>query len=97
MLNRRNFFKGCTVAAGAAACGGVANASEVRANLSGVGGYNYRLPSFKKGSRLLFQGDSITDMNLGRNQKDRNHYLGHSYVHLIARNWLHEVSARWPA
>lgn len=51
---------------------------------SSVGGYHYRLPSFKKGSRLLFQGDSITDMNWGRNQSDRNHYLGHSYVYLIA-------------
>jgi lysophospholipase L1-like esterase len=36
------------------------------------------------GSRLLFQGDSITDMKWGRNQSDRNHYLGHSYVYLIA-------------
>jgi len=42
------------------------------------------LPSFKKGSRLLFQGDSITDMKWGRNEKDRNHYLGHSYVFLLA-------------
>lgn len=32
----------------------------------------------------MFQGDSITDMKWGRNQKDRNHYLGHSYVYLIA-------------
>ena len=51
---------------------------------SGVPGYGYRLPGFKKGSRLLFQGDSITDMNWGRNESDRNHYLGHSYVYLIA-------------
>lgn len=43
-----------------------------------------RLPDFKKGSRLLFQGDSITDMAWGRNEKDRNHFLGHSYVFLIA-------------
>ena len=42
------------------------------------------LPDFKKGSRLLFQGDSITDMNWGRNQSDRNHYLGHSYVFILA-------------
>jgi len=42
------------------------------------------MPSFKKGSRLLFQGDSITDMKWGRDQNDRNHYLGHSYVYLIA-------------
>ncbi|MEC9093887.1 MAG: SGNH/GDSL hydrolase family protein [Planctomycetota bacterium] len=42
------------------------------------------LPEFTTGCRLLFQGDSITDMKWGRNQKDRNHYLGHSYVFLIA-------------
>ena len=51
---------------------------------SAVGGYEYRRPSFPKGSRLLFIGDSITDMKWGRNEKDRNHYLGHSYVYLIA-------------
>lgn len=50
----------------------------------GVDGYKYRMPYFKAGSRLLFQGDSITDMKWGRNQSDRNHYLGHSYVYLIA-------------
>jgi lysophospholipase L1-like esterase len=37
-----------------------------------------------KGSRILFLGDSITDMKWGRNERDRNHYLGHSYVYLIA-------------
>lgn len=42
------------------------------------------LPGFAPGSRLLFQGDSITDMKWGRNQQDRNHYLGHSYVFLLA-------------
>jgi lysophospholipase L1-like esterase len=61
-----------------------ARAEPPRANTSSVGGYNYQLPSFNKGCRLLFQGDSITDMNWGRNQSDRNHYLGHSYVYLIA-------------
>lgn len=40
--------------------------------------------SFPEGSRLLFQGDSITDMKWGRNEKDRNHYLGHSFVFLLA-------------
>ena len=49
-----------------------------------VHGYNYELPKLKKGACLLFQGDSITDMKWGRNQKDRNHYLGHSYVFLLA-------------
>lgn len=61
-----------------------ARAEQPHVNTSAVAGYNYRLPSLKKGSRLLFQGDSITDMNWGRNQSDRNHYLGHSYVYLIA-------------
>ena len=49
-----------------------------------VTGYEYRLPKFTKGEKLLFIGDSITDMKWGRNEKDRNHYLGHSYVYLIA-------------
>ena len=49
-----------------------------------VSGYDYRRPTFTPGSRLLFIGDSITDMKWGRNEKDRNHYLGHSFVFLIA-------------
>lgn len=31
------------------------------------------LPAFKPGTRLLFQGDSITDMARGRNESDRTH------------------------
>jgi len=53
------------------------------ASVSPIEGYGYRLPEFAKGSRLLFQGDSITDMKWGRDEKDRNHYLGHSYVFLL--------------
>lgn len=84
MLNRRTFFKSSIAVAGAATFCKTASAEQSQINSSGVRGYNYRLPSFKKGSRLLFQGDSITDMNWGRNQNDRNHYLGHSYAFLIA-------------
>ena len=84
MLDRRTFLKGSAAAAGAATFCASAQARDSRANPSGIGGYNYRLPTFKKGSRLLFQGDCITDMKWGRNQKARNHYLGHSYVYLIA-------------
>jgi lysophospholipase L1-like esterase len=40
-------------------------------------------PLFEKGARVLFQGDSITDMARGRTE-DPNHILGHSYVFLIA-------------
>jgi lysophospholipase L1-like esterase len=75
MPTRRSFI----TAAGAAAL-----SASARTNPSGVAGYDYRLPSFKKGARLLFQGDSITDMKWGRKESDRNHYLGHSYVYLIA-------------
>jgi len=41
------------------------------------------MPAFRMGDRVLFQGDSITDMNRGRNA-DPNHILGHSYVFIIA-------------
>ena len=47
---------------------------------SGVSGYAYSKPDFQDGSRLLFLGDSITDMKWGRNEKDRNHYLGHNQL-----------------
>jgi lysophospholipase L1-like esterase len=86
MLDRRNYLKNTATAVNAVMLSGYSNAQNATTenNPSGVKGYNYRLPVFKKGSRLLFQGDSITDMNWGRNEKDRNHYLGHSYVYLIA-------------
>ncbi len=38
---------------------------------------------FKANSRILFQGDSITDGNRGRSD-DPNHILGHGYVFIIA-------------
>lgn len=84
MKNRRDFLKCSFAVAGATALTSCVHTPVESTNPSGVGGYNYRLPKFEKGTRLLFQGDSITDMKWGRNQKDRNHYLGHSYVYLIA-------------
>ena len=83
MNSRRKFLTG----AGAIALASQSSQTQARdshPNSSEVSGYDYRLPKFAKGSRLLFQGDSITDMKWGRNEKDRNHYLGHSYVYLIA-------------
>ena len=83
MLDRRTFIK-------AGACGGATvltastSVDAATTNPSGVRGYDYRLPKLANGSRLLFLGDSITDMKWGRNERDRNHYLGHSYVYLIA-------------
>lgn len=41
------------------------------------------IPAFTPGSRILFQGDSITDGNRGRGA-DPNHILGHGYAFLIA-------------
>lgn len=40
-------------------------------------------PPLRVGERVLFQGDSITDMNRGRSA-DPNHILGHSYAFLVA-------------
>ena len=41
------------------------------------------IPAFAPGSRILFQGDSITDGNRGRSL-DPNHILGHGYVFITA-------------
>ena len=37
-----------------------------------------------KGLTILFQGDSITDGNRGRNYNDLNHIMGHGYAFSIA-------------
>jgi lysophospholipase L1-like esterase len=84
MLNRRTFLNRGAVGVTTAATVASSPLQAAPAKPSVIDGYDYRLPTFKKGSRLLFQGDSITDMKWGRNQRDRNHYLGHSYVYLIA-------------
>ncbi len=41
------------------------------------------IPAFTSGTRILFQGDSITDGNRGRSA-DPNHILGHGYTFIIA-------------
>jgi lysophospholipase L1-like esterase len=41
------------------------------------------IPAFAPASRILFQGDSITDGNRGRSL-DPNHILGHGYAFIIA-------------
>jgi lysophospholipase L1-like esterase len=41
------------------------------------------IPAFRRGARILFQGDSITDGNRGRSA-DPNHILGHGYAFIIA-------------
>lgn len=44
------------------------------------------LPAFAPGTRILFQGDSITDGNRGRSA-DPNHILGHGFVFIIAAKY----------
>jgi lysophospholipase L1-like esterase len=41
------------------------------------------IPAFSQDSRILFQGDSITDGNRGRSL-DPNHILGHGYAFITA-------------
>ena len=83
-LSRKKFLAFGAVATGATLLS-TNSSAEIKSSISFQGkGYDYKRPNFPKGSRLLFQGDSITDMKWGRNESDRNHYLGHSYVFLIA-------------
>ena len=42
-----------------------------------------KTPHLPKNGRILFQGDSITDGNRGRNS-DPNHILGHGYAFIIS-------------
>jgi len=44
------------------------------------------LPALHPNDRILFQGDSITDGNRGRNL-DPNHILGHGYAFIIAAQY----------
>lgn len=44
------------------------------------------IPAFTKEARVLFQGDSITDGNRGRNT-DPNHILGHGYQFILAAKY----------
>ena len=51
------------------------------------------MPAFSAGSRILFQGDSITDGNRGRNS-DPNHILGHGYQFIISAKYGEELAGR---
>lgn len=51
------------------------------------------MPAFTEGARILFQGDSITDGNRGRNT-DPNHILGHGYQFIIAAKYGEELAER---
>ncbi len=51
------------------------------------------IPVFTDGTKILFQGDSITDGNRGRNT-DPNHILGHGYQFIIAARYGEQLAER---
>ena len=65
MNDRRFFLKSSLIIGSGTASISGAVAKEKVPDLSS--GYNYKLPKFSRVDRLLFIGDSITDMNWGRN------------------------------
>ena len=82
--NRRQFLKAGAACSGVMAAG-VAASPGAEAQ-SAPGGYAYRRPSFPGGSRLLFIGDSITDMKWGRNENDPK--PEHEQVMAGLRKWF---------
>ncbi len=71
--SRRNFIKLATIA-GAATVGCITSCTN--------SGKNFEKPE-KENLTFLFQGDSITDGNRGRNE-DPNHILGHGYCFAVS-------------
>ena len=95
-MKRRTFLTSSTAGLSASCVAALVNHSSgnpVKNSESNesVRGYDYQRPESCSGATLLFQGDSITDMKWGRNQADRNHYLGHSYVYLIASRLMMDM------
>src|SRR5665648_707510 len=72
--SRRRFIRGAALTGLATCC---LPAFETFAAKSG------KVPGAKDGAVILFQGDSITDGNRGRNT-DPNHIMGHGYAFSIA-------------
>lgn len=53
------------------------------------------IPASKGGKVFLFQGDSITDGNRGRDE-DPNHILGHGYAYIIGGKLGNELAEQRP-
>ncbi|PRY52835.1 secreted protein [Arcticibacter pallidicorallinus] len=71
-INRRNFLKASAVLGSASFIGLEASAEN-----------NSKAPTWPKETKVLFQGDSITDGGRSRN-KDWNHVMGHGYAYIVA-------------
>jgi len=56
--------------------------------------YDFCVPAFKNGARILFQGDSVTDMGWDRkaDPNDTKKYLGHCYVRFASE----QINAKKP-
>jgi len=76
--SRRKFIKSATLTSVAAFCLPSINALGTNSS-----SYSESAPKLKSGAVILFQGDSITDGNRGRD-KDPNHIMGHGYAFSIA-------------
>ena len=74
--SRRKFIRGAALTSIAACC-----FPSVETFASGIGRNSGQ--TLKNGAVILFQGDSITDGNRGRNT-DPNHIMGHGYAFSIA-------------
>jgi hypothetical protein len=74
--SRRNFIRRATLTGIAACCFPQTRTFAAIQNES-------EKTKLKEGAVILFQGDSITDGNRGRNE-DPNHIMGHGYAFSIA-------------
>lgn len=77
-INRRNFLK---------ASAALGSASFI--SLEAFAENDSRTHSWQKGTKILFQGDSITDGGRSRN-KDWNHIMGHGYAYIVASSLGYE-------
>lgn len=78
ILSRRSFLLSAAMAGATACLPNESLEASVAATLS--------VSEPVKGLTVLFQGDSITDGNRGRNT-DPNHIMGHGYAFCIASRW----------
>jgi len=77
--SRRHFIRGMALTGLAALCFPPTKAMAAP-------GHQHGKPKMGKGTVILFQGDSITDGNRGRDA-DPNHIMGHGYAFSIASRW----------
>jgi lysophospholipase L1-like esterase len=77
--SRRKFIRGIALT-------GLAAVALAPMETLAMRGHKNRKQTAGKGMVILFQGDSITDGNRGRNT-DPNHIMGHGYAFSIASRW----------